>query len=590
MKKTININVPVLARVEGEGALELSIHDNQITHLQLKIYEPPRFFEKFLQGRNYYDVLDAVARICGICPVAYQMSATHAIESVFNIKSTPWLRAMRRLFYCGEWLQSHSLHIHMLAAPDYLGYNSVIEMSAEYMDEVRRGFKLQALGNDLVSLFGARSVHPVGVKIGGFTKAPAQAEIDELLRRVIDAKQDAIDLIHWVDAMDLPEDNQTFTSVALHRTDEYPFNEGRIISDNGLNIDISDYKKHFEESQVAHSTALHSKLDGKPYLVGPLARLNLNKNQLPDEVKNLMQELNTQFPSKNMFHSIVARAIEIYYTLVEAEHLLTDYKTTDEPCLSFEPQAGTGYGCSEAPRGILWHEYEIDDNGIVIKADIIPPTSQNQLRIEEDLKQSLISFGLDKSKEELQLHAEKVIRNYDPCISCATHFLDLKLIRNSHEELAGKTAPKNTYFNNIELASTAILGIGSYEDGDNAGLNLIDSLNNDELFKNLKKKGLSLLKLERPGISLNEHIKKYKYVIIVDTIKSANDTTELTWININQLDNPGNRISSHELGVIDSLTWLSSVGELPNNITLLGMSSGTPLEAVKKQILKFIQT
>ena len=341
---------------------------------------------------------------------------------------------MRRLFYCGEWLQSHSLHIHLLAAPDYLGFNSIIEMAQQYGDEVRRGLKLQALGNDLVALFGARSVHPVGAKPGGFARAPDQKTVDALLQRVTSAKQDAIDLIQWLDTLDLPVDNQDFVSVALRHEQEYPFNEGRLISDRGLDIAISDFETHFKETQSDHSTALHCLLDGKPYLVGPLARLNLNKALLPEELKQIMQGLNAQFPSKNMFHSIIARAIEIYFSILEAERLLAGYGTTDQSCMEFEPKAGTGYGCTEAPRGILWHRYDMDEKGCVTKAVIVPPTSQNQSRIEQDLKDSLINFGLDNTKEKLQLHAEKVIRNYDPCISCATHFLDLKLVRDGVAE------------------------------------------------------------------------------------------------------------------------------------------------------------
>ncbi|MGB5397806.1 MAG: nickel-dependent hydrogenase large subunit, partial [Gammaproteobacteria bacterium] len=220
----IDINVPVLARVEGEGALDLRIDNGVITDLKLRIYEPPRYFEKFLEGRSYADVADTVARICGICPVAYQMSAINAIESIFNIELTPWARDMRRLMYCGEWLQSHSLHIHMLAAPDFLGYNSVIEMSQEYGDEVRRGLKLQGLGNDLIRLIGGRSVHPVNVRAGGFFHAPEEAKVSELLGRLLSAQQDAADLVRWTATLDLADDEQDFTSVSLRHADEYAMN------------------------------------------------------------------------------------------------------------------------------------------------------------------------------------------------------------------------------------------------------------------------------------------------------------------------------------------------------------------------------
>ncbi len=569
--KTININVPVLARVEGEGALDLTIKNQQITDLKLRIYEPPRYFEKLLEGRNHYDVLDAVARICGICPVAYQMSATQAIESIFGIAINPWIRAMRRLFYCGEWLQSHSLHIHLLAAPDFLGFNSVIEMAQQYDAEVRRGLKLQALGNDLVALFGARSVHPVGAKIGGFTQAPDKKAVAELLQRVTVAKRDAVDLIHWLDTLDLPEDNQQFVSVALHHDKEYPFNEGRLISDNGLDISIDEFQQHFKEMQVNHSTALHCLLDGKPYLVGPLARVNLNKAQLPEAVLQLMLGLKAQFPSKNMFHSIIARALEIYFCILEAEALLTNYETTDQSCMEFEVKAGTGYGCSEAPRGILWHRYEMDEKGCVKKAIIVPPTSQNQPRIEQDLKDSLINFGLDNSKAQLQLHAEKVIRNYDPCISCATHFLNLTLIRDGVAE-ENKDKQTTLVFNNADLSRTAIIGIGSPHEGDETGWQMIDQLLQNRTIVSLKQKGLSLFKLDRPGINLAENIKPFDHVLIVDAIKSANAEQSFICLDAHALLSKPNQISSHEVGVLESIVLLKSLQLTPKQLVVLGIS------------------
>ena len=572
--QTIKINVPVLARVEGEGALELTIENKQITDLKLRIFEPPRYFEKFLEDRYYYDVPDTVARICGICPVAYQMSAVHAIESIFEITTTPWIRSMRRLFYCGEWIQSHSLHVHLLAAPDFLGFNSVIEMSSQYIDEVRRGLKLQALGNDLIALFGARSVHPVGAKIGGFSKAPKQEDVDNLLRRFTDAKQDAIDLVRWLDTLELPDDKQEFVSVALHHDDEYALNEGRLISDDGLNIDISEFDDHFKEMHIDHSTALHCLLHGKPYLVGPLARINLNSAQLPEEIKLTMRGLKAQFPSKNMFHSIIARAIEILFSIMEAERILLTYETTDQPTITFQPKAGTGYGCTEAPRGFLWHRYDMDNKGRVKKAVIVPPTSQNQTRIEQDLRDSLINFGLDMPKSELQLHAEKVIRNYDPCISCATHFLDLKLIRDGiNEEYKNNIEKNKMAFSNVDLNKAVIIGIGSPQPGDDLSWKIIDKLLQNINIILLKKKGLDLVKLDRPGLSLIETIKPYDHVLIIDAIKTDKTDQSFIWLDASQLISSSNKISSHEAGLIETVTLLKSLQILPKQLSVLGISN-----------------
>jgi len=428
--RKISIEVPVLARVEGEGSLEMKIVDGELQDLKLRIYEPPRFFEKFLEGRSYSEVPDIVARICGICPVAYQMSAVHALENIFQITPSPWVRAMRRLMYCGEWIESHALHIHMLAAPDFLGFSNVIEMAEKYPDEVRRGLRLQSLGNRIIRILGGRSVHPLSVCAGGFTATPALIEIDPLLNDLKNAESDARALLEWTTCLNLPDNSQNFISVALSHPDEYPMNEGKLISSDGLNIDIQDYQEYFTESHVPHSTALHSALNGKAYLVGPLARINLNYQKLPDNVKEILSNSTHKFPSQNMFDSIIARAAEIYFSILEAITLLEQYQQPTATNTIVKPRAGVGYGCTEAPRGILWHRYEIDNNGLVTCATIIPPTSQNQSRIEEDLRFSIKSFGLDKPDDDLRLYGESIIRNYDPCISCATHFLKLKVERN----------------------------------------------------------------------------------------------------------------------------------------------------------------
>jgi sulfhydrogenase subunit alpha len=429
-ERNIPIRLPVLARVEGEGSLELDINDGRIEQLKLHIFEPPRMFEKFLEGREYTEVPDMVARICGICPVAYQMSAVHAIESVFAADPGPWVRDLRRLLYCGEWIQSHSLHIHMLAAPDFLGYASVTEMARDHADEVRRGLMLQALGNDIIHLLGARSVHPVGVCVGGFHHAPSKAQVNDLLARLRTARTDAEALVHWTAGLELPQQEQDFVAVSLRHENEYPMNEGRLVSSGGLDIGIDEYERHFAEHQEPYSTALHSLLEGNPYLVGPLARLNLNLDRLPPQVRAVLDETGIAFPSHNMYRSVVARAVEILVALHEAIRILESYDEPDRPAVHVTPKPGTGYGCTEAPRGILWHRYDLDNHGHVTHARIVPPTSQNQARIEEDLRHALEDFGLDQGDDALRQRGEMTIRNYDPCISCATHFLDLRVRRS----------------------------------------------------------------------------------------------------------------------------------------------------------------
>ncbi|HEX9627209.1 MAG TPA: nickel-dependent hydrogenase large subunit [Acidiferrobacterales bacterium] len=428
--RNIAIHVPVLARVEGEGALHLDVRGGRIEALSLRIFEPPRYFEKFLEGRDTAELPDLVARICGICPVAYQMSAVHAIEALSGIDPGPWVRAMRRVLYCGEWIESHALHIHLLAAPDFLGYDNAIAMAAAHSEALRRGLRLQALGNDIIRLLGARSVHPVGVRVGGFHHAPAPDAVAALRARLEASMPEAEALVAWTAQLALPESDQDFVSVALRHDAEYPMNAGRLVSDRGLDIDAAEFDRHFEERQVPHSTALHCRLHGEPYLVGPLARLNLNADRLPAATRRLLDAAGLRLPSRNLYHSIVARALELHAALVEAVALLADYRAPGRPCTDAPVRAGIAYGCTEAPRGILWHRYELDAGGLIRAARIVPPTSQNQARIETDLRADLEAFGLDRPDDALRRRCETVIRNYDPCISCATHFLDLRVTRS----------------------------------------------------------------------------------------------------------------------------------------------------------------
>ncbi len=428
-KRTVNLSVPVLARVEGEGALDLSIENGEISQLALRIFEPPRLFEKFLEGRSHLEVPDMVARICGICPVAYQMSAMQALESILGIEPTPWIRDMRRLFYCGEWIESHSLHIHLLAAPDFLGFANAIDLAGKHPEIVRRGLKIQAAGNAIISFLGGRSVHPVGVRVGGFWHAPSRTAAAKLREELEALLPDAEALARWTASLPLPDETQDFECVSLGKAGEYPITQGRIVSDHGLDIGIAEFDSEFQESHVPHSTALHCHHRGSDYLVGPLARINLNLDQLPTATLKLLDATGVRFPSRNIFHSIVARALEIHAALVEAVRLLRAYEPSEMPYLEAPPRPGVGFGASEAPRGILWHRYELDASGSLVSARIVPPTSQNQARMEADLRSSLNTFGLDQPEHKIRQHAETVIRNYDPCISCATHFLQLRIHR-----------------------------------------------------------------------------------------------------------------------------------------------------------------
>lgn len=421
---TRTIAVEIMTRVEGEGALRVTVKQGRVQDVELRIFEPPRFFEAFLQGRHADEVPDIVARICGICPVAYQMSAVHALEQAFGVQVQGALRDLRRLLYCGEWIESHALHVYMLQAPDFLGYESGIAMAKAHPDAVRRGLRLKKAGNALITLLGGRSVHPVSVKVGGFSRVPLRRELDALKPELLWARDAAVETLRWVAGFQFPPFSQDYTQVALRPADEYPFNEGPIASDQRLEITAAAFERRFVEQQVPYSTALQCLLDGAPYLVGPLARVNLNREHLTPLVKTVLAELGIRLPLRNPFEGIVARSVEIVYALEEALRLIDEYEPPPTPALRIAVREGTGMACTEAPRGILYHRYRVDGDGVIREAKIVPPTSQNQRRIEEDLRHFLPGV-LDLSNEEAAGACERLIRCYDPCISCATHFLRL---------------------------------------------------------------------------------------------------------------------------------------------------------------------
>ncbi len=429
MSKTRTIKVDYLARVEGEGALHIKIKNNQVTDVQLKIFEPPRFFEAFLRDRSYREAPDITARICGICPVAYQMSAVHAMEDALGVAVSDPIRALRRLIYCGEWIESHVLHIYMLHAPDFLGYPDAIQMAKDHADVVQRGLQLKKAGNALVTLLGGREIHPINVRVGGFYKAPRKQELTAMADQLQWARDAALETVRWVGTLPFPDFERDYEFVALQHPKDYPFNEGRLVSNRGLNIAVQDYNTHFVEEHVPHSTALHSVLRARgAYFVGPLTRYNLNFDRLSPLAQDAARDAGLSPVCTNPFQSIIVRSVEVLYACDEALRLIAAYETPDQPEVAIEPRAATGHACTEAPRGILYHRYEVDDQGLIRDAQIVPPTSQNQKTIEDDLY-AFVPPHLDLSKDELTWRCEQAIRNYDPCISCSTHFLNLHLER-----------------------------------------------------------------------------------------------------------------------------------------------------------------
>jgi len=424
------IKVDALSRVEGEGALDLHIKDGQIKDLKFRIFEPPRFFEALLRGRDFSEAPDITSRICGICPIAYLLGASQAMEDALGVSVTGPLRDLRRLIYCGEWIESHVLHAAMLHAPDFLGLDDALQIAKSNPELVKNALKLKKIGNDILEVVGGRAVHPVNLKVGGFYKVPAKARVRELIEPLKWAIETSRELALAFGGFEFPDYEYDYTCVSMRHPDEYAIQDGGIVSNRGLDITVSEFPNHFLEEHVAHSNALHGMTkDGGAYLVGPLARYNNNFAQLSKLAKATAKDAGLAATCINPFQSIVVRMVETLYACEEALRIAQSYEEPDASCVKVKPRAGTGHGCTEAPRGICYHRYRIDADGLIENATIVPPTAQNQKQIEIDLH-GVVERNMQLADEKLKWRCEQTIRNYDPCISCATHFLKLNINRD----------------------------------------------------------------------------------------------------------------------------------------------------------------
>jgi coenzyme F420-reducing hydrogenase alpha subunit len=423
---TRTVEVDVLTRVEGEGALTLVFDGDAVVEARLRLFEPPRLFEALLRGRACTEVPDITARICGICPVAYQMSSCHAVEDALGVQVNGALRALRRLLYCGEWIESHVLHMVMLHAPDFLGFPDAIALARRHPERVKGALAVKKAGNAIVATLGGREIHPVNVRVGGFHRLPRAEELAALLPSLRAALAEAEETLAWTATFDYPGFERDYELVSLRHPDEYPMNEGRLVSTKGLDIDVREYGAHIREEQVAHSTALHARILARgAYVCGPLARFVQNADRLAPRAAAAATRVGLDPACRNPFRTILARGVETVHALDEAIRMIEGYGAPAAASVPIAMRAGTGHAVTEAPRGILYHRYLIDDAGLVQDARIIPPTSQNQRSIEEDL----LAMGGTLARmphDAATRRAEHAIRNYDPCISCSTHFLTLR--------------------------------------------------------------------------------------------------------------------------------------------------------------------
>jgi coenzyme F420-reducing hydrogenase alpha subunit len=420
------IQVDVLARVEGEGALTLVLDGDTVVEAKLKLFEPPRLFEAMMRGRACTEAPDITARICGICPVAYEMSACHAVEDALGVRVDGALRELRRLLYCGEWIESHVLHMVMLHAPDFLGFPDAMALAKQHPERVRGSLRIKQAGNAIVAVLGGREIHPVNIKVGGFYRVPSRPELAQLLPALRGALDEAQEMLDWLATFEIPSFARDYELVALRHPSEYPMNEGRLVSTKGLDIDVHEFRAHIEEYQVAHSTALQARMIGRgSYQSGPLARFVHNADRLSPIAAASAARVGLDPTCRNPYRMLHVRGVEVIYALDEAIRIISSYAPPAAASVPLVMRAGTGQAVTCAPRGILYHRYMIDDAGLVCDAQIAPPTAQNQLGIEEDLfamGPTLAAMSLEAATRR----AEHAIRNYDPCISCSTHFLTLR--------------------------------------------------------------------------------------------------------------------------------------------------------------------
>jgi sulfhydrogenase subunit alpha len=421
------IQVDYLARVEGEGALTLVMRGEEVEEVRLSIFEPPRFFEGFLRGRSFREAPDITARICGICPVAYQMSSCAAMEDALGWIVPEELQVLRRLLYCGEWIESHALHMFMLHAPDFVGAQDVVALAQRFPEQVKAGLHIKKTGNTLMQVLGGREIHPINVRVGGFYRAPRREELTALLPDLEAARAEAQAALPWLAGFSFPELERSWELVTLLDPREYPFCRGRLTSSAGIDAPVGAFPELFEERHEARSNALHAVVRARGhYHTGPMARFNLCYAQLSDVAKAAAAQVGLTVPCFNPFRSLLVRGVELIQALDEAVRIVEAYRRPPESFVEGPIHGGTGHGASEAPRGLLYHRYTLDEAGLITDATIVPPTAQNQGTIEDDLvalAPQLAALPLP----EATWRAEQAVRNYDPCISCATHFLTLKV-------------------------------------------------------------------------------------------------------------------------------------------------------------------
>ena len=438
-KRKLNINVEYLTRVEGHGNIVVNVREGKLEKCELQIVEAPRFFEGMIRGRSIFEAQHITSRICGICACGHTLASIQAAEEAIGFIPTKQTLELRKFLLYMENLDSHILHIYFLAAPDLLGVKSFVPLIDSHNQVVRLALRMKKACNDVCDILVGRHIHPISAIVGGFTKLPHEKDLDDMLNILYGMQSDMDATVELVAGLKFPEFERDTEYVALVSDDaEYPVLVGDIGSSDGKHLDKSEYKKVTNEFVVPHSSAKHAKWNRDSYAVGALARFNLNFQKLHPKAREVASALKMKPKVINPYLNTAAQLIECVHFLEDGMRILEDFKKTginyEEEIIvglneqnRIKVQSGTGVGAVEVPRGTLFHSYQVDEKGIIIKANCIIPTSQNVNNIEWDMKK-LVPEILNKSDQDITLALEMLVRAYDPCISCSAHFLKVKYV------------------------------------------------------------------------------------------------------------------------------------------------------------------
>jgi len=427
----VNVNVNChLTRVEGHGSVVVDVKNGELVKCQLEIFEAPRFFEAMLRGRPYYEASHITSRICGICATGHATASLRATENALGVEISEQVELLRKLLFHGEIIDSHVLHIYMLVAPDFFGVGSVLPLANSHPEVVKRALRIKKLAGDLCAMIAGRHTHPIAMTVGGFTHLPTIKELLAMKKQMIAAREDMDETIALLKTLPWPSYERETEYVSLQKENEYAFIDGVITTSDGFNYELPNYRKLTNETCVPHSSAKHCKHNRESYMVGALARFNNNYEQLHPRAKAVAEEFGMKPLVTNTFLNSAAQAIEMVHCVEDSICLidkLVDRGIKEEPLYQFQGKGGEGVGSCEVPRGTLFHNYTINDDGTIRGANCIIPTGQNCANMEADMR-ALVPQILNQPQDKITHMMEMLIRAYDPCISCSTHFLDVKFV------------------------------------------------------------------------------------------------------------------------------------------------------------------